>query len=265
MDFDIIFISFDEENANENWEKLLTRYPEAKRVHGIKGIRNAHLEAACLTDKDHFFTLDGDNELFENFEPLLPESLESDAVYVWRAQNAVNGLIYGYGGVKLWSKKSFEKDLGEFVDHAMSATEKYIVVEELASTTCFNTSPFSAWKSGFREGAKLAQNVKNNRDDYSKHRLEIWMGVGHHQANGDWAILGAREGAMYSFFQESIDEVINDFDILKKEFSLREGRDPKEESLKLEETLLTLGFECPLLDSENSAEMAKRYSEWKKA
>ena len=36
--FDIIFISFDEPNADENWKLLKEIAPHAKRVHGVKGI-----------------------------------------------------------------------------------------------------------------------------------------------------------------------------------------------------------------------------------
>mgnify|MGYP001460781096 CR=1 FL=1 len=32
---DIVFMSYDEPNADQNWEKLKTKYPRAKRVHGV--------------------------------------------------------------------------------------------------------------------------------------------------------------------------------------------------------------------------------------
>jgi len=36
--YDIIFISYNEPNADKNWLALKSRFPMAKRVHGIKGI-----------------------------------------------------------------------------------------------------------------------------------------------------------------------------------------------------------------------------------
>ena len=44
--FDVVFISYQEPNAEENWQALKQRVPVAKRVHGVKGIHNAHVKAA---------------------------------------------------------------------------------------------------------------------------------------------------------------------------------------------------------------------------
>ena len=41
--YDIVFISYQEPNADENYNKLLKRFPLAKRVHGVKGIHQAHI------------------------------------------------------------------------------------------------------------------------------------------------------------------------------------------------------------------------------
>ena len=45
-------ISYKEPNAEENFDKLKSRFPWAQRVHGVKGIHQAHIEAAklCTTD-----------------------------------------------------------------------------------------------------------------------------------------------------------------------------------------------------------------------
>ena len=44
--YDMVFISYQEPNADENWDKLKSRFPLARRVHGVKGIHQAHIEAA---------------------------------------------------------------------------------------------------------------------------------------------------------------------------------------------------------------------------
>ena len=44
--FDIIFISYKEPNADSNFKDLQSRFPIAQRVHGVKGIHQAHIEAA---------------------------------------------------------------------------------------------------------------------------------------------------------------------------------------------------------------------------
>ena len=36
--FDIIFMSYEEPNAEEHWEAVKQKYPWARRVHGVKGL-----------------------------------------------------------------------------------------------------------------------------------------------------------------------------------------------------------------------------------
>ena len=36
--FDIIFMSYQEPNADENWQRLVDKFPWARRVHGVKGL-----------------------------------------------------------------------------------------------------------------------------------------------------------------------------------------------------------------------------------
>lgn len=49
--YDIVFISYQELNADENYAALKERFPMVKRVHGVKGIHQAHITAAkkCFT------------------------------------------------------------------------------------------------------------------------------------------------------------------------------------------------------------------------
>ena len=59
-DVDIIFLSYDEPNAEENWADLKKKIPWAKRVHGVEGSDAAHKACADLSDTKHFVTVDGD-------------------------------------------------------------------------------------------------------------------------------------------------------------------------------------------------------------
>ena len=59
--FDVVFISFDEPNADENWIKLRERVPYAMRIHVIKGIANAHIESAKRVTTTHLFRIYADN------------------------------------------------------------------------------------------------------------------------------------------------------------------------------------------------------------
>ena len=44
-DVDIIFLSYDEPNAEENWADLKKKIPWAKRVHGVEGFQMRHTKS----------------------------------------------------------------------------------------------------------------------------------------------------------------------------------------------------------------------------
>ena len=64
---DIIYLSYDEPNAEKNYADLLTKVPWAKRVHGVEGSDAAHKECARISDTDRFVTVDGDNTIKQEF------------------------------------------------------------------------------------------------------------------------------------------------------------------------------------------------------
>jgi len=61
IDNDIIYLSYDEPNAEKNYNDLLQKIPWAKRVHGVKGSDSAHKACAELSETERFITVDGDN------------------------------------------------------------------------------------------------------------------------------------------------------------------------------------------------------------
>ncbi len=198
MSLDIIFLSYNETNADENWQALKARFPFAKRVHGIKGLACAHKAAAEASDTEFFFVVDGDNRILPEFEFSTQNLiLKPDTIYVWRCQNPVNGLTYGYGAVKLYNKRLLQKRYeGRFVDLASSVTEKYCIVDKVASETHFYCTPEEAWRGGFRECAKLAsQKIHRQKNDETLERLNIWCErAPRYVPNSQWALLGARQG-----------------------------------------------------------------------
>ena len=60
-EFDIVYISYDEPNADENYADLLDKCPWAKRSHGVEGSDAAHKAAAAMAETDRFITIDADN------------------------------------------------------------------------------------------------------------------------------------------------------------------------------------------------------------
>lgn len=105
-DFDIIYISYDEPNADENFADLLDKCPWAKRSHGVEGSDAAHKAAAALSDTERFITIDADNIVdpeFFNVEIDMDKIGQIDVIS-WAGKNEINGLVYGNGGIKCWPK-----------------------------------------------------------------------------------------------------------------------------------------------------------------
>ena len=67
IDYDIVYLSYDEPNAEKNYADLLSKVPWAKRVHGVEGSDAAHKACANLSETDRFITVDADNIIHPNF------------------------------------------------------------------------------------------------------------------------------------------------------------------------------------------------------
>jgi hypothetical protein len=222
MRYDIIFISYDEPNADENFAKLKARFPYAQRVNGVKGIHQAHMIAAKKSFTKMFWVVDGDAEIIDTFNfNYVVSDYDLENVHVWRSRNPVNGLEYGYGGVKLLPKLlTLNMDLTK-PDMTTSISPLFKAMPEISNVTAFNTDPFNSWKSAFRECVKLAsKTIDRQNDDETLDRLDVWCSIG-----TDLDVLaGAQEGRKYGL--ENKDNIaalkkINDFDWLKEKFNGR--------------------------------------------
>jgi hypothetical protein len=214
LDYDIIYLSYDEPNAEKNYADLVTKIPWAKRVHGVKGSDSAHKACANLSETDRFVTIDGDNRIREHFlaqEINFEQHVElKNKVISWCGHNVINGLMYGNGGVKCWPKEfvlNMKTHENADKDNPHAQVDFCWDVEYIQMNSCFsdiynNATPQQAWRAGFREGVKMAldQGVKPSLNDFYKnhwknlHRLYIWLMIGTDIENGLWAILGARQG-----------------------------------------------------------------------
>ena len=209
---DIIFLSYDEPNAEKNYADLLTKAPWAKRVHGVKGSDAAHKACAALSETEYFITVDADNIVDPKFLEVEVDvdalGLTPEHVFSWCGKVHVNNLEYGNGGLKMWTRKFVNEmrthenaeegdELGK-VEFCFD--NKYYQFNENYSESFTNESPFQAWRAGFREGVKMSldqgSRVENLRSIWwqNYHRLLIWASVGADVKNGIWSVLGAREG-----------------------------------------------------------------------
>jgi hypothetical protein len=221
--YDIVFISYQEPNAEKNWENLKSRFSTAKRVHGIKGIHQAHIAAAKKCFTKMFWVVDGDAEILDTFDfnYTVPE-WELETVHVWRSKNPINDLVYGYGGVKLLPQRLTKNMDISKPDMTTSISSYFRAMPDVSNITAFNTDPFNTWKSAFRECAKLAsKTIIRQNEDETNERLQIWQNVGQDRPFGEYAIRGAYSGSNFGNLHRGIPDVlkqINDFDWLEEQF-----------------------------------------------
>ena len=214
-DCDIIYLSYDEPNAEKNYADLVAKVPWAKRVHGVDGSDAAHKACARLSETERVIVIDGDNTIRPEFLKqeieFKPETELDKSVISWGARNTINGLIYGNGGIKCWpTQLVLDMKTHENAESENAKTQvdfcwdiNYIQMDSCMSDVHNNATPQQAWRAGFREGVKmgLIEGSKADPNNFSKqihwknfHRLLVWMHVGLDIKNGDWAIYGARQG-----------------------------------------------------------------------
>jgi len=219
--FEIVFISYKEPNAEDNWNRLRSRFPLAKRVDGVKGIKHAHIKAAEMCWTKMFWVVDGDAEILEDFDfSYKPTEWDLDTVHVWHAKNPINDLVYGYGGVKLLPTKLTKSMDRTVIDLATSISPKFKVIEEISNITAFNTDPFNTWKSAFRECAKLSSKIIVRQESgETDERLKTWTTVGHDRPFGEYAAAGATAGMEFGLSRRNDLGLINDFKWLKDHYN----------------------------------------------
>tara|TARA_B110000503_G_C7113078_1_gene399074 strand:- start:83 stop:994 length:912 start_codon:yes stop_codon:yes gene_type:complete len=244
-EIDCIFLSYDEPNAEANWSDLLNKAPWAKRVHGVKGSDAAHKACARLSETENFITVDGDNIVDSNFFNL---SIDTDKLpkkdktqLSWAGKNIINGLVYGNGGLKVWTRE-FVLNMRTHEDSDNNTNQvdfcwqdDYVQMADCYSTVHNNASPLQAWRAGFREGVKMTLNkgLKQELTNPKKQlglrnyrRLLMWCSVGADIDNGVWSILGARHGAYNTNCTDWDYVQVRDFEYLNNMFSQWSDLDP---------------------------------------
>jgi hypothetical protein len=210
---DVVFISYHEPNAEQNWQRVLQKAPYALRVDGVEGIFQAHKQAAKLAKTDMFYVVDGDAYLVDDWKfDYQPGLFDRDCAYVWSSRNPVNDLVYGYGGVKLFSRKMMMRaKKWTKLDMTTTIMPKLKVMDMISNITAFNSDEFSTWRSAFREVVKLSLNIQSNPENReNQDRLNSWCTRGSNQSQGLWAIHGALDAL--KFFKDNK----QDFEALKK-------------------------------------------------
>ena len=279
VEFDIVFLSSDEPNADVHYADLLTKAPWAKRVHAVKGSDAAHKAAANLSDTEWFITVDADNIVHTEFFDLdLDMSDPKIQVYGWCGRNSVNGLRYGNGGLKIWKKEfvlnmrtheASDSDRGQ-VDFCWE--EGYRNFPRVYSDSIITGSPFQAWRAGFREGVKMTlldgvrvppQEIKERIWWHNIHRLRMWSTIGAHEEHGLYAILGARMGTWMTNCTDWNYIDVRDFEILRNMYEQNIDHDNIEHDIvELGEKIkVNLGLDWPDFTPQQSKYVLDLYDE----
>lgn len=215
MAYDVFFLSYGESVAERNWQILKDLAPHATRVSGVDGIFNAHKKCAEQSMTRYFFVIDADNEVLSTFDfGYKSDDWMADYVQLWYSRNPVNGLEYGWGGIKLFNRELVLRKNEVGVD--MTTSFPLHIHKEVASVTHFNATPFDAWRSGFRESAKLKKSLMLKWDEETNQRLSGWRAslVG---LNHEYVLKGVLSGIKYAETNDDISKV-NDWEWLKAEF-----------------------------------------------
>jgi len=256
-DLDTIYLTYDEPQKEEFWTKIKNMVPWAKRVDGVKGSDAAHKAAAAASDTDRFVLIDGDNlpdPAFFNQQLVIDHS-NIDCVFRYRAKNHINGLMYGNGGLSIWTKdfannmRTHENTDGRDETNVEFCFDpKYIPMHDCFSTTYPNGSAFQAWRAGFREGVKMClnQGTKPSIAEFQQRvhsrnldHLTIWHNIGADVDNGLWAIAGARQGTHMTMLTDWDYREVQSFDALSEIWEKNEGRDPADIIISCQEPLRT--------------------------
>ena len=152
---DIIFLSYDEPNCEKNYVDLINKVPWAKRVHGVDGSDAAHKACAELSETKHFVTVDGDTVIDPAFLNVVLDldalGVDDDYQFSWCGNINVNGLKYGNGSLKMWTKdfvknmKTHENtDGGADTSIEFCYFDNYYQLNDNYSTSIISATPHQA-------------------------------------------------------------------------------------------------------------------------
>jgi hypothetical protein len=284
IEFDTVFLSYDEPNADLHYADLCDKVPWAKRVHGVKGSDAAHKAAAELSETEWFITVDADNIVDPRFFNLdLKMEDPKIQVYGWCGRNSINGLRYGNGGLKIWKKdfvlnmRTHEASESDRAQVDFCWEDGYRNFPVVFSESVITGSPFQAWRAGFREGVKMTlldgvkvhpQEIKERIWWHNIHRLRMWSTVGTHDDIGIYAVLGARQGTYMTNCTDWNYVDVRDFEVLRNLYkntiqSFENDKNKVIEEIKRYGDLIkiNLGLNWPYLNEEQSKYTIELYNE----
>jgi hypothetical protein len=222
---DVVYLSYDEPLADKLYARLQRVFGQKiKRLHGVSPLRRALKLTAELVDTEHYWLVDGDFEVDLSFDPSrIPPQGDDIAMTVLQARNALNGLVYGNGGLKVIRTEAMRQMSDDTVD-VLAAIGKPEFLEICAGVTRFNQSPYHTWKAAYREVAMISRGSEYGMSsEWAEHVVDRWMN-GNEGVHALFSAAGANDGAE---FARSVDagsddwQQINDPVWMKRRFEVR--------------------------------------------
>jgi len=255
LKFDVIFMSYYEKDADKNFETLKKLVPNAKRVNGVTGILNAYNACRELSETKFYYIVEGDNIICNDFDFKLPIQWYKNVLYhnirdqkensipvdietiypnlsvMWDTVNPINGEILPHSPIGFTYKSNKPYIYYPKATAADTFKASGVPVRRIGSIDAFNSSPYDAWKAGFRIGNRLTYqilNMKTPKHDtlYQEERLHHWESVGYDRYNGKYCIEGVKLGMSLALkddnwwlkYRETSQNFNNLKNIFKKEY-----------------------------------------------
>jgi hypothetical protein len=222
--FDVIYLSYKEPYADKGFQLLQDHLRSNYAlnliwVRDVEGIFNAHKQGASMVSSKMFWVVDADAVIENDFNfDYIPDVYDEEVVHVWASRNPVNGLEYGYGGVKLFPTKLVSNATSWGLDFTTGLSSRFKSMPQVSCVTKFNTDSYSAWRSAFRECVKLTL----NNDTESIERLASWLNAAGNEPFTADAVKGAEQGNKFALVnKDNLNELnkINDFNWLNEQYN----------------------------------------------
>jgi len=213
---DIVFISNGETIADQHFEHLnsvtFNRSNRLHRIDGVNGRAAAYHAAARASTTPWFFAVFAKLEVDAGFDwSWQPDRMQQPKHYIFHARNPVNGLVYGHQAMIAYNRQLVLANDGTGgLDFTLD--DAHEVVPMLSGTAYYNTSPWVAWRTAFREVLKLRHSLPDVENEY---RLNQWLNFDNtdsHVVNESWSRWGAEDAVEY------YESVAGDFAALKKSY-----------------------------------------------
>jgi hypothetical protein len=209
---DIIFISNGESDADKNYqilvENLSNKSNRIVRIDRVKGRVNAYQTALSASETQWAFCVFAKLKIDQNFDwEWQPDYLQQPKHYIFHARNPVNHLEYGHQAMIAYNKSLVLDNNGTGLDFTLD--QPHEVVPMLSGVAYYNSDPWTAWRTAFRECIKL----KYNNDLDSQYRLTQWLTVDRVNDNiSVYSLKGAKDAVEY------YDTVSGNFQDLKNSY-----------------------------------------------